>query len=67
MLVSVCPVVAAAIASSDAATGPGAKRPPIIDVHLHAYSAVESADFLTPEQRRDILYNNAARFLKLDR
>jgi uncharacterized protein len=27
--------------------------------------AIESADFLTPEQKRDILYNNAARFLRL--
>jgi uncharacterized protein len=28
--------------------------------------AIESADFLTGEQKRDILYNNAARFLRLD-
>lgn len=28
--------------------------------------AVESASFLTAEQKRDIFYNNAARFLKLD-
>ncbi|HVS87471.1 MAG TPA: amidohydrolase family protein [Candidatus Acidoferrum sp.] len=28
--------------------------------------AVESADFLTEAQKRDILYNNAARFLRLD-
>lgn len=28
--------------------------------------AIEEADFLTPDQKRDILYNNAARFLKLD-
>lgn len=27
--------------------------------------AIESADFLTDEQRRDILYHNAARFLRL--
>jgi predicted TIM-barrel fold metal-dependent hydrolase len=27
--------------------------------------AIESADFLTAEQRRDIFYNNAARFLRL--
>jgi uncharacterized protein len=26
---------------------------------------VESADFLSEEQKRDILYHNAARFLKL--
>lgn len=29
-------------------------------------AAIEQAPFLTPEQRRDILYNNAARFLRLD-
>jgi len=28
--------------------------------------AIESADFLTAAQKRDILYNNAARFLRLD-
>jgi predicted TIM-barrel fold metal-dependent hydrolase len=27
--------------------------------------AIEQAPFLTPEQKRDILYNNAARFLRL--
>ncbi len=31
-----------------------------------AIEAIESADFLTAEQKRDILYNNAARFLRLD-
>jgi len=30
-----------------------------------AIEAVESADFLTPAQKRDIFYNNAARFLRL--
>lgn len=30
-----------------------------------AIEAVESADFLTQEQKRDVLYNNAARFLGL--
>ena len=30
-----------------------------------AIEHVETADFLTPAQRRDILYNNAARFLRL--
>lgn len=30
-----------------------------------AIDAIESADFLTEEQKRDIFYNNAARFLKL--
>ncbi len=35
---------------------------------LMAYSIgiIQNADFLTPEQKRDILYNNAARFLRLD-
>ena len=28
---------------------------------------VDDAGFLTPEQKRDILYNNAARWLRLDR
>jgi uncharacterized protein len=28
--------------------------------------AIEKADFLTVEQKRDILYNNALRFLKID-
>lgn len=31
-----------------------------------AIEAIEEADFLTAEQKRDILYNNAARFLRLD-
>jgi predicted TIM-barrel fold metal-dependent hydrolase len=31
-----------------------------------AIEAIESADFLTEAQKRDILYNNAARFLRLD-
>ena len=30
-----------------------------------AIEGIESADFLTEEQKRDILYNNAARFLRL--
>jgi predicted TIM-barrel fold metal-dependent hydrolase len=30
-----------------------------------AIASIESADFLTEEQKRDILYNNAARFLRL--
>ena len=30
-----------------------------------AIEAIQSADFLTEEQRADILYNNAARFLRL--
>ena len=31
-----------------------------------AIETIESADFLTNEQKRDIFYNNAARFLRLD-
>ncbi len=31
----------------------------------YAIDSIESAPFLTPEQKRDILYNNAARFLRL--
>jgi predicted TIM-barrel fold metal-dependent hydrolase len=31
-----------------------------------AIESVETAAFLSPEQRRDILYDNAARFLRLD-
>jgi uncharacterized protein len=31
-----------------------------------AIDAIESAAFLTPAQKRDILYHNAARFLRLD-
>jgi len=36
--------------------------------NLMAYSIsiIQNADYLTPEQKRDILYNNAARFLRLD-
>jgi uncharacterized protein len=30
-----------------------------------AIQSVETAEFLTPQQRRDIFYNNAARFLRL--
>jgi len=31
-----------------------------------AVKAIESAPFLTDEQKRDIFYNNAAKFLQLD-
>jgi predicted TIM-barrel fold metal-dependent hydrolase len=31
-----------------------------------AVEAIEQAPFLTDEQKRDIFYNNAARFLRLD-
>lgn len=30
-----------------------------------AIAAIDNAPFLTPQQKRDILYNNAARFLRL--
>jgi predicted TIM-barrel fold metal-dependent hydrolase len=36
--------------------------PGVIDV---AIENIENADFLSPEQKRDILYNNAARFLRI--
>jgi predicted TIM-barrel fold metal-dependent hydrolase len=29
-------------------------------------SVIQNAEYLTPQQKRDILYNNAARFLRLD-
>ena len=32
----------------------------------YSISVIQNADYLTPEQKRDILYNNAARFLRLD-
>lgn len=31
-----------------------------------AIETIESADFLSEDQKRDIFYNNAARFLRLD-
>lgn len=31
-----------------------------------AIESIETADFLTPQQKRDIFYNNAVRFLQLD-
>jgi predicted TIM-barrel fold metal-dependent hydrolase len=32
----------------------------------YSISIIQNADYLTPEQKRDILYNNAAHFLRLD-
>jgi hypothetical protein len=32
-----------------------------------AIEAIESAEFLTAEQKRDIFYNNAVRFLRLEK
>jgi len=32
----------------------------------YSISLIQNADYLTPDQKRDILYNNAARFLRLD-
>jgi predicted TIM-barrel fold metal-dependent hydrolase len=37
------------------------------DVIATAIEAIETADFLTSQQKRNIFYNNAARFLELDR
>jgi hypothetical protein len=36
------------------------------DVIGPSIEAIESADFLTPDQKRDIFYRNAARFLRLE-
>ncbi len=33
----------------------------------HSISVIENADYLTPDQKRAILYGNAARFLRIDR
>ena len=33
----------------------------------YSISIIQNAEYLTPEQKRDILYNNAARFLRLDK
>ncbi len=35
---------------------------------LMAYSSsiIQNADYLTPQQKRDILYNNAARLMRMD-
>jgi len=32
----------------------------------YSISIIQNADYLTPEEKRDILYNNAARFLRLE-
>ena len=32
----------------------------------YSISIIQNADYLTPEQKRDILYNNAVRFLRID-
>ena len=32
----------------------------------YSISVIQNADYLTPKQKRDLLYNNAARFLRLD-
>jgi len=32
----------------------------------YSISIIQNADYLTPQQKRDILYYNAARFLRLD-
>jgi predicted TIM-barrel fold metal-dependent hydrolase len=38
-------------------------RPGLI---TYSISVIQNAEYLSPEQKRDILYNNAARFLRLD-
>ncbi|SDB58437.1 hypothetical protein SAMN03097699_2310 [Flavobacteriaceae bacterium MAR_2010_188] len=38
--------------------------PELLDIGI---DIIEKADFLTPKQKRDILYNNAARFLQLSK
>ena len=32
----------------------------------YSISIIQNADYLTPQQKRDILYNNAAQFLRID-
>jgi Tat protein secretion system quality control protein TatD with DNase activity len=32
----------------------------------YSISIIQNADYLSPEEKRDVLYNNAARFLRLD-
>jgi len=32
----------------------------------YSISIIQNADYLSPKEKRDILYNNAARFLRLD-
>jgi predicted TIM-barrel fold metal-dependent hydrolase len=32
-----------------------------------AIESIESADFLTEQQKRDVFYHNAARFLRVER
>ena len=32
----------------------------------YSISIIQNADYLTPQQKRDILYANAARFLRID-
>jgi predicted TIM-barrel fold metal-dependent hydrolase len=33
----------------------------------YSISIIQNADYLTPEQKRDILYNNAAQFLRIEK
>jgi uncharacterized protein len=44
--------------------GSDALCPKMIEASI---SVIENAGYLTPEQKRDILYNNAARFLRLNK
>jgi hypothetical protein len=77
-----CIVVSSTARDAAFAQNTSTTVPPIIDVHQHAMeefgslawpklmaysiSIIQNADYLTTEQKRDILYNNAARFLRLD-
>ncbi len=40
-------------------------RPNALEALEIAIQSIEKADFLSPGEKRDILYNNAARFLRL--
>ena len=39
-------------------------RPKLMETSI---AVIDRASYLTPQQKRDILYNNAARFLRLDK
>lgn len=43
---------------------PGASSWP--KLMAYSISVIQNADYLTPKQKRDILYYNAARFLRLE-
>ena len=43
----------------------GSDQMEFLDAIDQAIEAIQAADFLTPQEKRDILYDNAARFLRL--